>query len=324
MHAVLMGLALLGYLKGQLHVHSNASGDSATPPAEVARWYAARHYDFIVLTDHERVTVGVSVGDMLVLPGVELTQNLETCTPPPRPGLNCLLHVNALLVTPRARVPWPPVISNQRLDRYLRALDATRALGGIAQLNHPNFHYAADAALVRQLVDRGLLLMEVANQSADVNNTPAGEPSTEAIWDEVLSGGGKLWGTATDDAHHYDDAAARARAGEQVFVGDLGFVMVHAERNPAAIRDALVRGDFYSSSGVILDRLQRTADRLEVAVAGGARCRFRFIGPGGAVLQTSQGSSATLSLRGRKGYVRVVVEDGARRAWTQPLFLDGR
>ena len=54
-----------GYLKGQLHLHTNNSGDSATPPADVVRWYAARGYDFIVVTDHNRVTVERSPASML-------------------------------------------------------------------------------------------------------------------------------------------------------------------------------------------------------------------------------------------------------------------
>ena len=44
------------FLKGQLHAHTGSSGDSATPPAEVVRWYAAHGYDFVVLTDHNVVT----------------------------------------------------------------------------------------------------------------------------------------------------------------------------------------------------------------------------------------------------------------------------
>src|SRR5260221_2537476 len=98
------------YQKGQLHVHSNHSGDSATPPEEVARWYRAHGYDFIVMTDHNVVTA-LDGGDLLVIPGVELTQNLESCEPPPEPGKSCLLHVNALFVTPPddPRLRWTPV-----------------------------------------------------------------------------------------------------------------------------------------------------------------------------------------------------------------------
>src|SRR5262245_39001299 len=79
------------FQKGQLHVHSNRSGDSQTPPEAVARWYAARGYDFIVMTDHNVITSLAGTARLLVIPGVELTQNLETCEPPPTPGMNCLL-----------------------------------------------------------------------------------------------------------------------------------------------------------------------------------------------------------------------------------------
>ena len=121
-----------GYLKGQLHLHTNSSGDSATPPAEVVRWYAAHGYDFIVVTDHNRVTVERSPPSMLVIPGVELTQNVDRCVPPPPPGLQCLLHVNALFVTPPAdgRIPWQPASGPSRFEIYHRALDASRRLGG--------------------------------------------------------------------------------------------------------------------------------------------------------------------------------------------------
>ena len=88
------------FLKGQLHLHTGNSGDSATPPADVVRWYAARGYDFIVVTDHNVVTAAASPPAMLVIPGVELTQNVDRCAPPPPPGMRCLLHVNALFVTP--------------------------------------------------------------------------------------------------------------------------------------------------------------------------------------------------------------------------------
>src|SRR5262245_28315840 len=116
------------FLKGQLHLHTSNSADSATPPADVVRWYAAHGYDFIVVTDHNRVTVERSPPSMLVIPGVELTQNVERCFPPPPSGVQCLLHVNALFVTPPAdgRLPWPAAAGPSRFDIYLRALDASR------------------------------------------------------------------------------------------------------------------------------------------------------------------------------------------------------
>jgi hypothetical protein len=315
------------FLKGQLHLHTGNSGDSATPPADVVRWYAARGYDFIVVTDHNFVTTAASTPSMLVIPGVELTQNVDRCTPPPPSGMRCLLHVNALFVTPPrdGKIPWSPSAGPTRAAIYQRALLTTRALGGVAQLNHPNFHHAADAALIAKLAADGLTLMEIANRSWDSNDVPAepGRPSTEAIWDQALTAGATVYGTATDDAHHYFDATAAGARGASVFPGDLGFVMVRAARQPAAIRDAVARGDFYASTGVLLARIDRTSERLEIAVdpRSPGRHAFTFIGASGRVLGRGDGRVASFPLRGaRGGYVRAVVENPrGQRAWVQPL-----
>ncbi len=194
------------FLKGQLHLHSNRSGDSDTPPDEVVRWYDAHGYDFIVFTDHNRITAPPSTPSMLVVPGVELTQNSNRCTPAPPPGRKCLLHVNALFVTPPALglIPWGLPASRSRAEIYRRAITTARRMGGLAQLNHPNFHYGADGPLVAALARDGLTLLEIANGSWDSNDTPdeKGRPTSEAIWDAALTAGATVYGTATDDAHH--------------------------------------------------------------------------------------------------------------------------
>src|SRR5262249_1472608 len=152
-----------GYVKGQLHVHSSNSGDSQTPPDAVARWYRAHGFDFIVFTDHNRITALADLPGLLVFAGVELTQNLETCEPPPADAsLGCLLHVNALFVEDISSPVQLPRTTVRR-DAYANAVAEARRLGGIAQLNHPNFHWGADAAVMGELVTRGLTLFEVAN-----------------------------------------------------------------------------------------------------------------------------------------------------------------
>ena len=317
----------VGFLKGQLHLHSNRSGDSDTPPDEVVRWYAAHGYDFIVFTDHNRITAPPSTLSMLVIPGVELTQNSNRCTPAPPTGRKCLLHVNALFVTPPALglIPWGLPASQDRAEIYRRAIMAARRMGGLAQLNHPNFHYGADGPLVTALARDGLTLLEIANESWDSNDTPdeKGRPTSEAIWDAALTAGATLYGTATDDAHHYFDARAVAARGEPVFTGDRGFVMVRARKDPAAIRDALARGDFYASTGVLLARVEHDAKTLtiEVDARSPGSLRFTFIGMGGRIIGTSEGRAASFPLAlVRDGYLRAVVTDGAgHKAWTQPI-----
>jgi hypothetical protein len=329
-----------GFLKGQLHAHTGQSGDSDTPPEQVAAWYARRGFEFLVLTDHNRITDTPDPPGLLTLPGVEITQNLRTCHPPPAPGHACLLHVNALLVAnappgsasrgAAEAVSGVPDPGLDRLDIYARAVGLARDLGAIAQLNHPNFHFGADAGVLVELSRKGLLLVEIANQAVDsANEGDASHPSTEALWDEALSRGARIFGTATDDAHHYEDAGAARARGEIAYVGDLGFIMVRAEQEPAAIRAAIEAGDFYSSTGVILDRLEVSPESIALDVRGGDETTsIEVIGQQGALLRRVQGSVLRFDPKtAPPGYVRVRVRDNAgRHAWTQPVWprVNGR
>ena len=316
------------FIKGQTHLHTNNSGDSQTPPREVAEWYAARGYDFIVFTDHNFVTAPLPDAPLLTIAGAELTQNSRDCTPPPPPGLGCLLHLNALFIdAPPAELPWPDTSSKERLEIYQRALTTTQQLGAIAQLNHPNFHYGADAKLIASLGRRGVLLLEMANQSVDINNEgDATHPSTEALWDEVLTAGVKMYAVATDDAHHYNDAKELEARGEEFYIGDLGFIMVHASRDPKEIKAAITRGDFYSSNGVLLERYEATPKSLEVVVSAkpGRSYTVVFVGEGGKILAEQAGTTARFDLSKAKGkYVRARVDDDAgKHAWLQPVWLN--
>ena len=316
------------FLKGQLHAHTGASGDSETPVADVVRWYDEHDYDFIVITDHNRITEAEGTDGMLVFPGVELTQNLDVCYPPPEGDNRCLLHVNALFVDPSrsddaAAVTRPG--SPDRVELFDHGVRVSGALGGIAQLNHPNFHYAADARVLGLVARRGLTIFELANEAVDSNNDgDERHPSLEVVWDDVLSSGARLWGTATDDAHHYYDAAEVRARGELAHTGDRGFVMVRAERNRDSIRDAIQRGDFYSSSGVLLEDVRAAERSVEVVVSAQSpgEHEFRFIG-NGRVVHRERGREARFDAgRAKLRYVRVVVEDPkGRKAWTQPHFL---
>jgi hypothetical protein len=313
------------FLKGQLHAHTDGSGDSDTPAAEAAAWYAEHGFDFVVFTDHNRVTETRSPGGMLALRGVELTQNLRRCEPEPEPGDACLLHVNALFVgsTP-GRITLEPPPSLARAELYGRAVDRAIALGGIAQLNHPNFQHGADLDVLLALAARGLTLVEIDNRAVDSGNEgDARHGSTEALWDAALLRGAHVLGTATDDAHHYGDAAATRARGETPYVGDRGFVMVRAGKSEAAIRAAIVAGDFYGSTGIGLDRVDLARDGVAVDVRPGDAPALIEVIADGQVIATARGASLRFDPRGTTAsYLRVRVTDAAgRKAFTQPLWL---
>jgi hypothetical protein len=295
----------------------------------VVRWYSERGYDFLVITDHNRLTRAPDTPSMLVLAGVELTINLPSCDPPPLPRHQCLLHMNALIAErPLTPEPWHPRRGSfRREDLYRQELEEARAMGAVAQLDHPNFHRAASADTIAGLAARGLSLMEIANEAHDSENDGDAEhPSTEALWDEVLTRGARVFGTATDDAHDYFEDPADARLHPGANLGDLGFVMVRAERTARSIREALARGDFYATTGLYFERVEMDTERITIAVASSEPAWFEAIGEDGKLLLSE--STRTFSFAPGEldsSYVRVRARDSAgRRAWTQPVFFDPR
>ncbi|MEZ4364064.1 MAG: CehA/McbA family metallohydrolase [Kofleriaceae bacterium] len=316
------------WLKGSTHVHARPSGDSRTPIPDVLAWYRDHGYDFIALTDHNKVSeldehrdtfgrVAVSAPEdgLIVLAGIELTHNPDPCVPaPPEPDGRCRIHVNALGVTarPAGRLEWADRRSDLRLDFYRRALITTRELGGLAQVNHPQWFWGMSAELLIALARSAPLLLEIANvQFASWNEGGAGQPSTEALWDAALAAGLTVWGVASDDAHTYD--------GDGPYPAGGGWVMVHAAPDPDAILAALARGAFYASTGVVLARAGREGEELvvEVSPTSPGAHRIVFIENGARVAEIV-GARARRSLPAR-GTLRAVVTraDGAR-AWVQP------
>jgi hypothetical protein len=312
------------YLKGQTHIHSSNSYDGQARPERVVQFYESRGYDFIVFTDHNVVTWRPSNSAMMVFGGVEISQNARACGRPSREKGWCLAHVNALFVDNyrghigvSARQP-----SRNRMELYQRALEITRDLGGVAQLNHPNFNRTADADVIAGLADQGLPLFEIHNHVVDDRPTPA--PSLEAMWDSALSAGHRLYGVASDDAHDFDAPRGQRR---RRWNGNFSFVMVKACRERTSVRDAMLAGRFYSSTGVILDEAQARGGALRVRVndAGTGDYVIDFIGSGGDSLGRVEGREASYAIDRlpRGGYVRAVVYGPhGIRAWVQPVWRD--
>lgn len=324
------------WLKGNTHLHAAPSGDSIEPIPNVLEWYRSRGYDFIVQTDHNRVTdiargtpgqTVVHDDGLLVIAGSELTYNPEACEPkPPAEDGKCRIHLNLLGVTarPRGKFKWANYDDRRRLAQIERAHLRSREWGGVVQLNHPAWHWGAFPALLVDASKAGVHLFEVANaQFAKWNAGDATHASAEAAWDEALTAGATLYGVASDDAHDYDVGGVyRAdKDTDGFYPAGGGWVMVRAARDAASILEALSTGDFYSSSGVTLARVEVEDGALVVEIAAddpGAHT-IEFIGDG-AVLSTVTDARTARQALDAASYVRAVVtrDDGAK-AWVQPV-----
>ncbi|MDX2090432.1 MAG: CehA/McbA family metallohydrolase [Kofleriaceae bacterium] len=318
------------WLKGSTHVHARPSGDSTTPIPDVIRWYETRAYDFIVLTDHNKVSevdptvssagnVAAHAPDkgLIVLAGTELTHNPSGCIPPGDESGKCRIHVNLLGVTARpiGKIEWADRKTNERIKKYEAALVQQKQLGGIAQINHANWFWGMNAQLLAELAGRGFQLVEIANTAfADWMDGDKNHPSMDEIWDGALSQGARIWGVASDDAHDYAGKGGKYPAGG-------AWIVVKATREPAAILAAIAAGRFFASTGVVLARAEVDGEELVVEVAPSEKGSFtiEWIENGNRVGRVARRSARrTLPT---SGYVRALVtrSDGAR-AWVQPAW----
>jgi hypothetical protein len=170
---------------------------------------------------------------------------------------------------------------------------------------------------------RNYKLLEIFNGHPEVNNAGGGGvPGLEEIWDRLLSSGTLVYGIAVDDAHVFKQPGNPAVAGP-----GRGWVMVRAAQlEPRALLESLERGDFYASTGVVLDTVETTPKGLSISVKpqGTAKYRIQFIGNGGRLLSEVPDVSATYTFASGDQYVRArVLDSNGHTAWVQPV-LTGR
>ncbi|HZE96443.1 MAG TPA: histidinol-phosphatase [Planctomycetota bacterium] len=225
------------------------------------------------------------------------------------------------------------------LERTMAAVEAEAKKCGrpvLVHLNHPNFGWGVTPDDLARVP--GERYFEVYNGHRGVRNYgDADHLSTEKIWDYVLTlrlttlGGPPLYAFATDDAHSYHVEQGISNPGR-------GWVMVRADALDAStLTEAMLRGDFYATSGVVLDEVAATRESLSIRIAAqpGVSYRTKFIGTrkGGAageLLQEVEGAAASYVFKGDEVYVRATVVSTAphpngyekgdlQTAWVQPV-----
>ena len=270
------------WLRGNIHTHTTNS-DGNRPPQEVVNIYAELNYDFLMISDHDKLTDPTKLDPkgMILIPGNEITA-----------GGPHLLHVNAKSVVP----PRP--------DRQA-VLNQIAAQGGFAVMNHPNWNYNhCDLAVLEKLQGyAGIAIFNVV-----VLYLEGSELATDK-WDRLLAQNRRLWGFATDDSHNDGHCG-------------LAWLMVQTtERSIIGIVEALRAGRFYSSTGVVVNDIQ--VEGWTVTVRAANAQQFRIFGAKGRMLATAKGSEITYTVNpGKDGlYIRVeAYGEGDARAWLQPMF----
>jgi len=291
------------WYKGNLHTHTtNSDGDLA--PAEIVARYKEAGYDFLALSDHNKLTRfdGPSGDRFLLIDGEEITAGHSE--------IGAEIHFVAFNIKER--------INPREFTEPQKVLDAVRAQGGEVVISHPCW----SGLTLKELMGlEGYLGIEIYNASCFYS---IGKGHSLSHWDDLLVRGRRVMGYAHDDSHgHFNDHRPTdvARAS----------LMVKAPALTAeAIMGALRKGEFYACSEKDAPKILDfwIADGHAHARASAARVITIAADPGrgfGESFAARPGGTLTeanYKLRGREKYVRLEVTDTeGRTSWSNPIFL---
>jgi hypothetical protein len=320
------------WYRGNTHTHTVICGHADSTPEFVAQWYHDKGYHFLVLSEHNHfidpktVKVENRRKDFILVPGIELTEKVHSTS----------LNVKDLVKT--KRYPKGTTIK----EMIQSHVDRAHEKGGQTILNHPNFQWAVVKEDI--LGVKGLPLFELYNGHPSVrNHGDKNHPSTEEMWDYLLSHGAVIYGVSSDDAHNFQEkniAPNKSNPGR-------GWVMVNAKSLTADdITQALKTGKFYASNGVYLKTCdsegdykisideQATLNELKSPLLRGKKVKdgrlgfkIEWISEDGKVLKTSHKLTDTFTaqfdiyLRPKMTYTRKLGSAFEEYyAWGQPKF----
>ncbi len=157
-------------------------------------------------------------------------------------------------------------------------------------INHPNFQWGITAEELMQVKNEQFF--EVFNGHPHVHNSgDESHASVERVWDIILTRRlaelhlPVMYGIATDDSHKYHSLGfSKNNPGE-------GWIMVNAPNlSAAALINAMEKGEFYASSGVTLDQVQRGRKTYSVKITPepGVTYTTHFIGTRKGYLSTNE------------------------------------
>lgn len=267
-------------------------------------------------------------GKFLAIQSEEITDSFED-----KP-----LHMNVTNVEyridPKGGASVVEVLQNN-LDQVLKQRKET-GTPMFPHVNHPNFGYGV--ALEDMISLKGERFFEVYNGHPMVHNMgDSVHISTENMWDlinisYIENKKPIMYGLATDDSHHYH------RKGSEWSNAGRGWVMVQADTLSAkSLITAMETGQFYSSTGVELQKIEGTLGKLSIEVVPETNITYtiEFIGckKGDSetqVLKSIEANSGSYEMPDDLLFVRCKVTSSKKQenpienliyemAWTQPI-----
>ncbi len=284
------------WLKGNLHTHSNQS-DGEPSPQQIVDIYAERAYDFLSITDHNRLTDVTSLDDkgMTLIPGCELNGGKGELGQ----------HFHLVLIGQHREVKPSPEMSVHDL------VALAHSAGELCWIAHPSWSSLTSGDL---LPVEGIIGVEVYNTTC---HHGIGRGESVVQWDELWARDRQPLGLAVDDAHwHYPDAIG-------------GWVWVKAAgRDQADILAAIRDGMFYASTGPTIEAVEFDGRQIRVTCSPAQEVRLVNPRPGVGWTSFRLGrpgpyTQIEWTVPDAWNMVRVeIMDETGRRAWTNPFIFD--
>lgn len=295
--ALARSVELPGTTSADLHVHAQASDDSAVSNEARIRSFLAEGIDVLVSTDHDHLgwyepalaALGAR-GRLRVIQGVEVTSSAPLPTAPWTLGHHNAWPIPYRRLAPHRGAPPSQLPSVAELYATLRADYGAR----VVQMNHPlgrdpGFDRGAflthlgragkpyDPELPLDAEPNRLLLDTAADGRTRALDFDALEVMngrdwdqylrTREVWYSLLRQGLRRTGTGNSDTHGPDEIAAYPR----------NYVAVDRDADPERLDEALVAGRSFFTTGPLLLRFAANGAGMgDTAAAPGGRVRVEI------------------------------------------------
>jgi len=251
------------------------------------------------------------------------------------------IHMNATniqnFIKPKGGNSVANVLQNN-IDQVLNQREAT-GIPMIPHINHPNFGYAIHLEDIIAL--HGERFFEVYNGHHLVHNMGDSiHMSTESMWDliniaYIQNKKPVMYGLATDDSHNYHNIGHTwSNAGR-------GWIMVKTDSlNPKSLIQAMEAGEFYASTGVVLNDVIFDNHTLSIDVKNEPNVTYKIAFKGCKKGKSTpeefmvvEGNKANFELTDDLLFVRCKITSSKLQvnaieemlyetAWTQPVLIN--
>lgn len=331
------------FYKANLHAHSTYS-DGVLTPEEMKASYKEHGYSILAITDHEYLVdhSAMTEPDFLMINGYEAY--VKETLDPTQSRFMKTAHLNFIAQTPdiNKQICVDPaysryILKRMPLEKIPRSGDlCTRSYtpgfinrmireanenGYLVFYNHPRWSRET-LSIVAQY--RGLIGIEVYNTGVGVYEGYSGDDTY--TYDELLRSGQRLYAFANDDNHNHVPMS------DTLSDSFGGFNMIKAKRlDYASVIEAIRNGNFYCSTGPLMDALYMDGDTLHADCQPVreafliTECRGRAKGRPSHI-KARPGEALThieFPILKSDGYVRLELVDAeGRKAYTRAYFTD--